>query len=149
MAMTPKRRFEALKRDGFACHYCGRKPPDVELHIDHVIPLAGGGTDKQDNLVAACFECNIGKSATPLESVSEAGSETPIGPGDVTDFMHRAKRTFQFEKPAFLAMRVIAERMARFGCTNKDIEEALQCGGDAYDCLDVMYAKVEEHRESG
>jgi 5-methylcytosine-specific restriction endonuclease McrA len=31
-------RFEVLRRDGFACTYCGRKPPDVELHIDHVIP---------------------------------------------------------------------------------------------------------------
>lgn len=57
-------RFAILKRDGFACHYCGRKPPEVELHVDHVIPVADGGTDDPANLVAACFDCNAGKSDT-------------------------------------------------------------------------------------
>lgn len=55
-------RFAVLERDGFACHYCGRKPPTVELLVDHVVPVADGGSNDIDNLVAACQECNSGKS---------------------------------------------------------------------------------------
>lgn len=54
-------RFEVLERCGFACRYCGRKSPDVSLEIDHVIPIADGGTNDPANLVAACWECNLGK----------------------------------------------------------------------------------------
>ena len=55
-------RFLILERDAFTCRYCGRKAPDVELHVDHAIALADGGTDTADNLVTACRDCNLGKS---------------------------------------------------------------------------------------
>lgn len=55
-------RFLILKRDGFACRYCGRKAPEAELRVDHIVPVAEGGTDAPDNLGAACAECNGGKS---------------------------------------------------------------------------------------
>lgn len=64
MAVTKRTRFEVLKRDGHACRYCGGKAPDVELTVDHVIPTALGGTDDPSNLVAACVDCNAGKSST-------------------------------------------------------------------------------------
>jgi hypothetical protein len=60
-------RFAVLQRDGFACHYCGRKAPEVELHVDHVIPVAEGGSSDDDNLVAACTDCNHGKADVLLE----------------------------------------------------------------------------------
>ncbi len=52
-------------RDGYMCMYCGatRKP----LTLDHIIPLAGGGSHCEDNLVAACRECNSRKNVKPLE----------------------------------------------------------------------------------
>jgi len=31
-------RFQIFQRDNFACQYCGRKPPEVELQIDHKYP---------------------------------------------------------------------------------------------------------------
>lgn len=38
-------RFEVLKRDSFACQYCGKKAPDVLLQVDHIHPVAeGAGT---------------------------------------------------------------------------------------------------------
>jgi len=37
--------------------------PDVKLTIDHVNPKALGGSDSPDNLVAACKDCNAGKSS--------------------------------------------------------------------------------------
>jgi hypothetical protein len=54
-------RFEVLKRDDFSCHYCGAKPPDVRLEVDHIQPVAKGGSNDDGNLVAACERCNCGK----------------------------------------------------------------------------------------
>ncbi len=56
-------RFSVLQRDGFRCTYCGRpgNEPGVVLHIDHVVPIAAGGSSAEDNLVTACQECNLGK----------------------------------------------------------------------------------------
>lgn len=54
-------RFEILTRDGFTCRYCGRKPPEVELEIDHINPRSKGGTNHLSNLITACRDCNAGK----------------------------------------------------------------------------------------
>ena len=54
-------RFEVLKRDNFTCQYCGRKPPEIKLQVDHIIPVSRGGKDVMENLRAACWDCNIGK----------------------------------------------------------------------------------------
>src|SRR5664280_1364086 len=66
-------RFRVLQRDGFRCRYCGRpgSAPGVVLHVDHVVPLASGGTSTEDNLLTACEECNLGKAA---RAVVPAGS---------------------------------------------------------------------------
>ena len=60
---TPKQRFEVLSRDNFTCQYCGARAPNVQLVVDHVIPVAHGGTNEPANLVAACFACNAGKGS--------------------------------------------------------------------------------------
>lgn len=59
--LTPKERFTILKRDGFACQYCGARAPNARLFVDHVVPVVDGGSNDPENLVAACFECNAGK----------------------------------------------------------------------------------------
>jgi len=56
--IRPKLKFSVLARDNFRCCYCGRKPPEVVLELDHVIP---GGPTTEENLKTACRECNIGK----------------------------------------------------------------------------------------
>lgn len=61
-----KDRFAFLQKHGFACHYCGRRAPEVAFHIDHVFPLSLGGTSNEENLTLACDECNIGKGNKPL-----------------------------------------------------------------------------------
>ena len=57
--------FEA---DGYRCHLCGclterdKKFPHARFPtIDHVIPLAAGGTHEMANVRTACFLCNIRK----------------------------------------------------------------------------------------
>lgn len=59
--MSNSRRFAVLKRDAFTCQYCGRRPPDVELEVDHVIAVVNGGNSELANLITACNECNRGK----------------------------------------------------------------------------------------
>jgi len=42
---------------------CGRGPQDgIRLEVDHITPVAAGGTDDLDNLRTLCRECNEGKS---------------------------------------------------------------------------------------
>ena len=65
MAISKRLRFEILRRDDHTCQYCGEKAPDVTLHVDHVIPVTLGGGDKPENLVAACKDCNLGKTSVP------------------------------------------------------------------------------------
>lgn len=57
-------RFEILRRDGHTCRYCGAAAPDVPLTVDHVVPVALGGTNDPSNLVCACRDCNSGKGST-------------------------------------------------------------------------------------
>lgn len=64
MAVSKRTRFEVLKRDNHTCRYCGGTAPDVILTVDHVTPVALGGTDDPSNLVAACRDCNYGKAST-------------------------------------------------------------------------------------
>ena len=61
MAIPKRVRFEILRRDDFACFYCNASG-SIALHVDHVIPASLGGTDDQWNLVAACRDCNLGKT---------------------------------------------------------------------------------------
>ena len=63
-------RFEVFKRDKFTCQYCGASAPDVILEIDHIKPVAKGGTNDILNLVTACRECNRGKTDKELSDDS-------------------------------------------------------------------------------
>lgn len=68
MAVSKRLRHEVMRRDNFACRYCGATAPDVKLTIDHVTPTTLGGSDEPANLVTACADCNSGKSATPPDA---------------------------------------------------------------------------------
>ena len=69
--LSKKVRFDVFKRDGFKCQYCGAHPPEAVLEVDHIKPVALGGGNDIDNLVAACFDCNRGKGAGDLASVPQ------------------------------------------------------------------------------
>ncbi|MCY4560250.1 MAG: RNA-guided endonuclease IscB [Chloroflexi bacterium] len=53
-----------LERDQGRCVYCRRSR--VRLELDHVRPRATG-SDRVDNLVACCRECNVKKANQPIE----------------------------------------------------------------------------------
>ena len=70
MSVSKKIRFEVFKRDNFTCGYCGKKPPEVVLEIDHINPKSKGGIDDINNLLSACFDCNRGKKNIKLDKIS-------------------------------------------------------------------------------
>lgn len=112
-------RLRVLGRDGFSCRYCGQE--SSEMVVDHVIPVASGGSDKDDNLVAACKRCNSKKSDYPAQKLIASTSEelrewwneffsnppkTPTKKGVGTEFQaHLSKRG----RPAFGASKPRAE----------------------------------------
>jgi len=59
--MTLRLRYSIMKRDNFMCVLCGRRPPEVELHVDHIKPVSKGGTNDESNLRTLCADCNRGK----------------------------------------------------------------------------------------
>lgn len=61
MAIGKTKRFEVFRRDGFTCQYCGNRPPDIVLEVDHIDPVSKGGSDHDLNLITSCFDCNRGK----------------------------------------------------------------------------------------
>jgi hypothetical protein len=69
MSNQKKLRFEIFKRDSFVCQYCGSHPPKAILHVDHIVPVADGGENDEDNLTTSCAACNLGKGARSLKDV--------------------------------------------------------------------------------
>lgn len=54
------------ERDRGICRYC--KEPVTTFHVDHIVPVARGGTDRPKNLALSCVPCNLKKAArTPEE----------------------------------------------------------------------------------
>jgi HNH endonuclease len=57
-------RRQVAERAGYRCSYC-RSPEwaGVPMVVDHIIPLAAGGTSEIENLCLACYRCNEFKGA--------------------------------------------------------------------------------------
>jgi hypothetical protein len=68
--VAPVSRRAIYERDHYRCHLCRRKvmadkpvPHPRAAVLDHVIPLAIGGTHEPANVRTACFMCNCLKGA--------------------------------------------------------------------------------------
>ncbi len=62
--VSNKMRFYILERDHYRCRCCGRSQNEVDLEIDHIVPIAKGGKSTSDNLQTLCTECNKRKGTT-------------------------------------------------------------------------------------
>lgn len=110
MAVSKRLRFEILRRDNHACTYCGATAPGVKLTVDHVHPVALGGTDDPENLTTACEPCNTGKGSVP------AGS--PLVAQVATDALRWSR-----------AMKIAAEEAAR---ERESMDSVLKAFSDAW-----------------
>ncbi len=93
--ITLTQRYRILTRDHYMCRYCGRRPPEVELRIDHVIPYSKGGKTVDENLVTACFECNAGKSDKIYPSAQGVLNQAPAAVSELQD-VWEIKPTWKF-----------------------------------------------------
>jgi 5-methylcytosine-specific restriction endonuclease McrA len=50
-----------LKRDRGCCRYCGERIMLSEMQVEHVVPVALGGSNHSRNLVSSCQPCNSKK----------------------------------------------------------------------------------------
>jgi 5-methylcytosine-specific restriction enzyme A len=50
-------------RDNYQCQSCGKNFQETTLNIDHIIPLAKGGSNDISNLQTLCIKCNQKKKA--------------------------------------------------------------------------------------
>jgi hypothetical protein len=60
--LSQQDRFKIAYRDDFTCKFCGARPGNDKIEIEHLIPVSLCGSDNEENLVAACKKCNRGKS---------------------------------------------------------------------------------------
>ena len=54
-------RLSIMAKSDYRCVLCGIDLRLVQPHIDHIIPIAKGGPDTQDNMQALCQKCNLKK----------------------------------------------------------------------------------------
>lgn len=68
-AISAAKRASVLATSNYRCGYCGTA--DGPFDLDHVIPVSQGGSNDEENLIAACWRCNRSKGGrTPEEWLS-------------------------------------------------------------------------------
>ncbi|WP_165253642.1 HNH endonuclease [Paludisphaera soli] len=76
-----RRKLHVLHRDGWRCQYCGVWMTRETATLDHLTPVAQGGSNLAWNLVACCLGCNQDKGdALPLEFLWVIGRRFTPGP---------------------------------------------------------------------
>jgi 5-methylcytosine-specific restriction endonuclease McrA len=55
-------RMVIYDRERGHCFHCGQPISFDAFHVDHLVPVAAGGSDEMDNLAASCAPCNLAKS---------------------------------------------------------------------------------------
>lgn len=66
--MRQERKVFIWKRDNYVCFYCGKRDLSRPT-VDHKIPRSKHGSDHQDNLVTACYDCNYAKGDSLLTDI--------------------------------------------------------------------------------
>ncbi|MBE7519561.1 MAG: HNH endonuclease [Thermoflexaceae bacterium] len=56
---------QILERDGHQCVACGAG--GVRFEVDHIVPLAAGGSNELANLRTLCVPCHRRRAARPAE----------------------------------------------------------------------------------
>lgn len=112
VGLSKKLRFSVFARDSFSCRYCGRQSDQVVLNVDHIIPVAKGGTNDEANLVTACFDCNSGKSDTAISHAAPTESDRLR----LAQEMNEQKQAAMAAKAAREAKEVVSDALLDYWC---------------------------------
>jgi hypothetical protein len=110
MSLSKKTRFEIFKRDGFTCQYCGQRPPEVVLEVDHIHPSSKGGSDDEINLITSCFDCNRGKSDKKIGDIHPR-PDADIRYLETQQEIGEAKRYLTSQEQLAVVQKQIKERL--------------------------------------
>ncbi len=77
---APFTRSSLLRRDDHRCQYCGVRPPQSQLTVDHVVPRSRGGRTNWENCVVACIRCNARKGDRPPSTAGLRLQRSPRAP---------------------------------------------------------------------
>ncbi|MEL6354443.1 MAG: HNH endonuclease signature motif containing protein [Cyanobacteria bacterium J06627_28] len=71
---------QVRRRADHLCEYChaSEKWQYVRFTVDHIVPLALGGSNEPNNLALACFHCNRRKSNHITGIDPESSQEVPL-----------------------------------------------------------------------
>jgi len=71
--ISARMRAQILERDRYTCVKCGAKPidGDVQLHLNHRLPVSKGGKNSLENLETTCQDCNLGMSDKIISAYQE------------------------------------------------------------------------------
>ena len=69
---TNRRRY-LLRRDRLTCAACGRVALEHDLEVDHIKPLAEGGSDTTKNCQLLCLDCHSVKTQAEARRGREVG----------------------------------------------------------------------------
>jgi hypothetical protein len=69
-----------IRRANNHCEYCqlAQQGQEATFHIDHIVPLAGGGETDSENLALACVSCSLRKGAREFVTEEESENATRI-----------------------------------------------------------------------
>lgn len=81
---TDVRRFESIQRQQGMCLYCGSAIEMNSSELDHIVPKAGGGSNRVDNLVATCRPCNAAKGKLPFAAWATKSSRPGVSVEEAT-----------------------------------------------------------------
>ncbi len=65
------KRKRVMERDEYRCRHC---KTHIDLTIDHILAVANGGTDDEDNLQVLCRPCNCRKGTKPNDECERAAA---------------------------------------------------------------------------
>lgn len=65
-AVRPIMELSLIERDGYICNWDGCDC-ELDLHVDHIIPLSKGGSDDLDNLQLLCKRHNCVKGTRVIQ----------------------------------------------------------------------------------
>ena len=98
-----------FKRDDHRCLYCGGQFSRNELTRDHVLPISRGGSDKWENVVAACKRCNWLKDCQIPEEANMPLLAVPFRP-NTFEWHYLAKDRILADQMEYLSQQFKAKR---------------------------------------